>query len=166
MTELYHYGIKGQKWGVRRYRKKDGSLTRLGKKHRNAALKGLEQGRDEYASKAKQYKSYADSNKNAINELKGINPEQTKWAKKALNDARKEAGRAYIQNLYNSKLYDAYHKAYTEDRIKVGEDYITTKLKTGRVELSDSGRVKESQIRDNVNTAFKKQYAKEIKDFT
>ena len=30
--ELYHYGVKGQKWGVRRYQKKDGSLTRLGKK--------------------------------------------------------------------------------------------------------------------------------------
>ena len=30
--ELYHYGIKGQKWGVRRYQNKDGSLTPLGKK--------------------------------------------------------------------------------------------------------------------------------------
>jgi hypothetical protein len=30
--ELYHYGIKGQKWGVRRYQNKDGSLTDAGKK--------------------------------------------------------------------------------------------------------------------------------------
>lgn len=30
--ELYHYGIKGQKWGVRRYQNKDGSLTPAGKK--------------------------------------------------------------------------------------------------------------------------------------
>lgn len=30
--ELYHWGIKGMKWGVRRYQKKDGSLTRAGKK--------------------------------------------------------------------------------------------------------------------------------------
>ena len=31
MNELYHHGIKGQKWGVRRYQNKDGSLTDAGK---------------------------------------------------------------------------------------------------------------------------------------
>ena len=28
--ELYHHGIKGQKWGVRRFQNKDGSLTKEG----------------------------------------------------------------------------------------------------------------------------------------
>lgn len=31
-NELYHHGIKGQKWGVRRYQNEDGTLTPEGKK--------------------------------------------------------------------------------------------------------------------------------------
>lgn len=32
MNEIYHHGIKGQKWGVRRYQYSDGTLTPSGKK--------------------------------------------------------------------------------------------------------------------------------------
>lgn len=31
-SELYHHGIKGQKWGVRRFQNPDGSLTKAGQK--------------------------------------------------------------------------------------------------------------------------------------
>lgn len=32
-NELFHHGVKGQKWGVRRYQNKDGTRTEEGKKH-------------------------------------------------------------------------------------------------------------------------------------
>ena len=31
--ELYHHGVKGQKWGILRYQNKDSSLLKSGKKH-------------------------------------------------------------------------------------------------------------------------------------
>ena len=30
--ELYHHGVKGQKWGIRKYQNPDGSLTPEGQK--------------------------------------------------------------------------------------------------------------------------------------
>lgn len=38
--ELMHYGIKGMKWGIRRYQRKDGSLTGAGKRRLKKALRG------------------------------------------------------------------------------------------------------------------------------
>lgn len=34
--EIYHWGIKGMKWGVRRYQNEDGTLTAAGKKRRKS----------------------------------------------------------------------------------------------------------------------------------
>lgn len=51
-TELYHYGVRGQKWGVRRWQNKDGSLTPAGKARLRNWQGGTDVGRDlvKYAS--------------------------------------------------------------------------------------------------------------------
>lgn len=37
-NELYHWGVKGMKWGIRRYQNKDGSLTAAGQKRYNKEM--------------------------------------------------------------------------------------------------------------------------------
>ena len=49
--ELYHYGVKGQKWGIRRYQNPDGSLTAEGRRRgrkevRDDNKKAFELGKD------------------------------------------------------------------------------------------------------------------------
>lgn len=68
--ELYHHGVLGQKWGVRRFQNKDGSLTQAGKKRiSRKQKKALEKARKakhdkaEAAKKAKQEQEDFEKNK-------------------------------------------------------------------------------------------------------
>ena len=65
-NELYHHGVRGQKWGIRRYQNKDGSLTDAGAKR--YARDAREQGYDKYDSQSRTY--YKTSKKNGRSDLK------------------------------------------------------------------------------------------------
>ena len=81
-NELYHYGIKGQKWGIRRYQNPDGSLTDEGLKKKEQYKKDLNEELREttnnialrnyskYDREATTYGVDTEANKKAIESMK------------------------------------------------------------------------------------------------
>lgn len=100
--ELYHWGIKGQKWGVRRYQNKDGSLTSAGKKRQ----KKLTADEKERASRKKDLKnrrtmSDADLKKKIERlkmekEFKSLTNEDINPGKTFVNDVMSSAGKKVL----------------------------------------------------------------------
>lgn len=56
MNELYHHGVKGQKWGIRRYQNSDGSLTPEGIK-RYGTVEKLRKTKEYREAKKQEYKA-------------------------------------------------------------------------------------------------------------
>lgn len=102
-SELYHWGIKGMKWGVRRFRNKDGSLTPAGRRR--------------YADDEASKKAVATAKEN----LKKSNKELSK----AYSEYQRKT--AYGM-LYNKKALDNYTKVAQKNQY-AKEDYADAKLK-------------------------------------
>lgn len=82
-NELAHYGILGQKWGIRRFQNPDGTLTEAGKK-RYGTVENLEAGKTK-----KQAEKYEEAKKKAINS--GKTEEVQKFSKDLTAEEMKRA---------------------------------------------------------------------------
>lgn len=133
-NELYHHGILGQRWGVRRYQNKDGTLTAAGKKRadklRNEylTLTGKSQVRgtktkttsntDEATSKKKSINEMSDeellkaiNRKRLEQQYSQLNPKQISTGKKICNEvilpALKESGKKTLSSFMEKEMKKA-----------------------------------------------------------
>ena len=142
MNELYHHGIKGQKWGVRRYQNKDGSLTNAGRKRLKKGHASNE-GTDSYnksstkSSSTKTVKDMSDDElRQAINRLqleqqyKNLSPKNVSKGKKFVDtvkndvlkpaaiDMGKQVAKSLMTKGVNSLIKDESLKVYTNNKKK------------------------------------------------
>ena len=66
--ELAHHGIKGQKWGIRRFQNDDGSLTSAGKQHYGTGTNGAGESKSQRSKIAKNANRLSDKELNARND--------------------------------------------------------------------------------------------------
>lgn len=88
MEYIEHHGIKGQKWGIRRFQNEDGSLTEAGKKR-------LERKDNRWAKR--------NQNRITNSVYRKSKREITKYQRKVLDKEFSVNGKRYM-NAYNQKL--------------------------------------------------------------
>lgn len=93
-TELYHYGIQGQKWGVRRYQNEDGTYT--------------EEGRRRY------YTSSGELNSRGLRKVRKLNRYRNKMIRKNSKEIRRYDKRMADteRHIENVKKYGADSKEF------------------------------------------------------
>ena len=97
-SDLYHHGIKGQRWGIRRYQNYDGSYTKKG-------LKRYQESETAYTN-AKGKLKEAKASKN-VDDIKAAKQE-VKTARQQMNSDWKQLKRDYVAD-QGKELYRKGH---------------------------------------------------------
>lgn len=101
--EIYHHGIKGQKWGIRRFQNKSGGLTVAGKKRVQEAQKTQQE-----PKKKSVHEMSDDELRQAINRMK-LEKEYRSLSSPA-NKTNISTGKKFV----NDVLYKAANDVATE----------------------------------------------------
>lgn len=118
--ELYHHGVKGQRWGVRRYQNKDGSLTSYGKKRYAKELAKLEAEKKRVRQQeqtAKKMKKLDDMRKDIDERKKALktdeSPEPTKQPKAQTTPQKRK-----LSELSNEEIQAKIDRMNLENKYK------------------------------------------------
>ena len=119
-AELFHTGVKGMKWGVRRYQNKDGSLTPLGKKRYAKELAKLEAEKKRVRQQeqtAKKLKKLDDMRKDLDERKKALKPDDAPEPAKQ-QKARSAPQKRKLSELSNEEIQAKIDRMNLENKYK------------------------------------------------
>ena len=130
--ELYHHGILGMRWGVRRYQNKDGTLTNAGKKKRRMENESnsKKEEKDDSTPKKKSVNELSDTElRERINRLQmEKNYLDLEKQVSSLKPSEVSAGRKFVNHVWNKVVApaatDAGKKVLTDWLNKKGKDLL------------------------------------------
>lgn len=147
-NELYHYGVSGMKWGVRRYQNKDGSLTSAGKKRANRDLSDLSNNKKkQYSPNANKWvkedlersKRLADASSQMTGNLKRINEDRNKKAPKATMDLSNMTDKELRDQINRAFLEKQYNDMFAPQETSKGREYASAVLENAGNVLAVTG---------------------------
>lgn len=113
--ELYHHGIKGQKWGVRRYQNEDGTLTEEGLKKKEQYKKALNEELRETTNNIA-LRNYSRYDREAI--AYGVDEEANKRVAKSMKRGQELVKKMINDGFISDKItYDDFRKSYEKELI-------------------------------------------------
>lgn len=139
--ELYHWGVKGMKWGVRRYQNKDGSLTPAGQKRYDRDQRenaGKKKGQKVGAADPDRWvredmtrsRKLVEETGQLTGKLKTANDNAIKNRPKAKMDLSSMSDKEMRDQINRAMLERQYNDMFAPQKVSKGREYASQILET------------------------------------
>ena len=156
-NELTHWGVKGMRWGIRRYQNKDGTLTPAGKKRYNAEMSKLKAEEKVLKNKMKT-KSQLDKLEAKRKEVEDLRKGKLPASSKESSEPKKKT----VKDLSDEELFKVVsrlnlEKRYSElnpQQVSKGKKFVNDMI--DKAVIPAVQEVSKNAIKNSLESAIKK----------
>lgn len=153
-NELMHWGIKGMKWGVRRYQNKDGSLTPAGRKRYDQEMAKLKEeekiAKNKLRTQAKLNK--LEEKRKEVEALKSGKP-LPKTTQNTSKQSVKDMSDEELRRVVNRMMLEQQYSKLRPEQVSTGKKFVDKVMKD--VVAPTAVEVGKQVLKDSMTKAIK-----------